>query len=113
MDQASAFSFDMSYCGTPPTLEVLWSRWNLDPALIAVLVATGLVGSVMLRRATPERRLGFGAAWLIATILFVSPLCALTVALFSARVGHHIVLRDVTANVIVDIARDIVPTIPS
>lgn len=28
-------------------------------------------------------------------------------------VGHHIVLRDVTANVIVDVVRDIVPTIPS
>ena len=28
-------------------------------------------------------------------------------------VGRHIVLRDVTANVIVDVARDIVPTIPS
>jgi hypothetical protein len=28
-------------------------------------------------------------------------------------VGHHIVLRDVTANVVVDIARNIVPTIPS
>ncbi len=28
-------------------------------------------------------------------------------------VGRHIVLRDVTANVVVDVARDIVPTIPS
>lgn len=28
-------------------------------------------------------------------------------------VGHHIVLRDVTGNVVVDVARNIVPTIPS
>jgi hypothetical protein len=28
-------------------------------------------------------------------------------------VGHHVVLRDVTANVVVDVARNIVPTIPS
>jgi hypothetical protein len=28
-------------------------------------------------------------------------------------VGHHILLRDVTANVIVDVARNIVPTLPS
>ena len=28
-------------------------------------------------------------------------------------VGHHIVLRDVTANVVVDVVRNIVPTIPS
>jgi hypothetical protein len=28
-------------------------------------------------------------------------------------VGHHILLRDVTANIVVDIARDIVPTITS
>jgi len=28
-------------------------------------------------------------------------------------VGRHIVLRDVTANVVVDVARDVVPAIPS
>ncbi|MEO5818875.1 MAG: hypothetical protein ABIT71_00095 [Vicinamibacteraceae bacterium] len=28
-------------------------------------------------------------------------------------VGYHIVLRDVTANIVVDVARNIVPTIPS
>ncbi|MEO8678086.1 MAG: hypothetical protein ABI665_03515 [Vicinamibacterales bacterium] len=28
-------------------------------------------------------------------------------------VGHHLLLRDVTANLIVDIIRDVVPTIPS
>jgi hypothetical protein len=28
-------------------------------------------------------------------------------------VGRHLVLRDVTANIVVDVARDIVPTIPS
>jgi len=28
-------------------------------------------------------------------------------------VGHHVLLRDVTANVIVDVARNIVPTLPS
>lgn len=97
MDAASAFSFDMSYCGTPPTLADLWDRWNFDPVLIVGLIAVGLAGAYALRIASRERQLGFAAGWMIAAILFVSPLCALTVALFSARVGHHIVLTMVVA----------------
>ena len=97
MDPASAFSFDMSYCGTPPTLADLAGRWNFDPVLIAGLIVVGIAGAYALRTTSRERQLGFAAAWTLAAILFVSPLCALTVALFSARVGHHIVLTMIVA----------------
>lgn len=92
MDQASAFSFDMSYCGSPPTLADLFGRWNTDPLLLAGLAAVALLAGYLLRAAPRQRQLGFAAAWCLAAVLFVSPLCALSVALFSARVGHHIVL---------------------
>ncbi len=92
MDQASAFSFDMSYCGPPPLPSDLWTRWNFEPFLLIALVLTALAGAGLLRRAEAGRKAGFGAAWLLAAVLFISPLCALSVALFSARVGHHVLL---------------------
>ncbi len=92
MDQASAFSFDMSYCGPPALPEELWTRWNFEPGLLTGLVAAALIGVFLLRSATGGRRVAFACAWLSAAILFVSPLCALTVSLFSARVGHHVLL---------------------
>jgi len=97
MDPASAFSFDMSYCGSPPTLETLWGRWNFEPALLSVLTLTALAGFVLLRQAGRHRQLAFAGAWGLAVILFVSPICALSVALFSVRVGHHVVLTMVLA----------------
>ncbi|WP_415810431.1 cytochrome c oxidase assembly protein [Litorimonas haliclonae] len=58
-------------------------RWNLDPVVLAALV--------VLLFAVRKSRLGQGAA-LVLFIAFVSPLCALSSALFSARVVHHILL---------------------
>lgn len=92
MDQASAFSFDMSYCGPPALPDDLWARWNVEPGLLTGLVAAALIGVFLLRSATRGRQMAFAGAWLFAAILFVSPLCALTVSLFSARVGHHVLL---------------------
>ena len=97
MEQVPAFSFDMSYCGTPPTPAELWSRWNFDPALLGGLLLVAVAGLYLLRSAGVQRQVAFGGAWGLAAILFVSPLCALTVALFSARVGHHILLTMVVA----------------
>lgn len=97
MDPVSAFAFDMSYCGGPPLPENLLGRWNFEPVLIVCLGLIALGGVLLLRSAGRVRQLSFAAAWLLAVILFVSPLCALTVALFSARVGHHIVLTMVVA----------------
>jgi putative membrane protein len=87
------------YCGTPPAPDALWTRWNLDPILIAALLmvlAVYLLGA--LRPAGPGktianwRRAAFLAGWAIATTALISPLCALSVALFSARVAQHMAL---------------------
>jgi len=92
MDPASAFSFDMSYCGLPPTPETLLGRWNFEPILLIVLALSALAGFVLLHQAGRRRQLACASAWGLAVVLFVSPICALSVALFSVRVGHHIVL---------------------
>ncbi|SMQ85376.1 putative membrane protein [Devosia lucknowensis] len=97
MDEASAFSFDMSYCGSPPTLDTLLGRWNLDPLLLLAFAVLAIAVALGLRRATRRQQAGFAGAWLISAVLFISPICALTVALFSARVGHHVVLTMIVA----------------
>lgn len=76
------------YCGVAPTPgELLW-RWNLDPLLLAALAsATALV--VLGPR--PGRGMGLGALAVLA-VIFVSPLCALSSALFLARTIHHLLL---------------------
>lgn len=97
MNPASTFSFDMSYCGPPPLPDELWQRWNFDPILLTVLALLAVVGATWMRHAEGPRRWAFGGAWVLSAVLFVSPLCALTVALFSARVGHHVLLAMVMA----------------
>lgn len=84
-----------SYCGPPPLPDDLWGRWNLDPWLIGVLlVATAYY---FVRTSTPADRLRFACGMGVLCVIFVSPLCALTVALFSARVVHHVLLVAVAA----------------
>ena len=75
-----------SYCGPPADPAALWSRWNLDPVLLAALLA----GAFVLRRARHPRP-GL-AAILVLALVFVSPLCALSVSLFSARALHHLLV---------------------
>jgi putative membrane protein len=48
-------------------------------------------------RSAPVQRAPLLAAWLVLFFAFVSPLCALTSALFSARVLHHVLLAAVAA----------------
>lgn len=79
------FSSDLSgtYCGPPPQPADLWMNWNLDPPL---LLGLALLALVLRRSAT-------GLAGVAAlAVAFVSPLCALSAALFSARVVHHVIL---------------------
>ena len=84
----------MSYCGSPP-LPVEWfARWNLDPALLAGLAVCIVLS---LRSRSPGLALGGVGALALA---FVSPLCALSVALFSARAVHHLLLIAVAAPLI-------------
>jgi putative membrane protein len=60
----------------------------LDPLPIAILVALAIVVG---RGRSSDARAGFGAIGLML-LIFVSPLCAMSSALFSVRVLHHILL---------------------
>lgn len=86
----------MSYCGPPPLPDDLWARWNLDPMLLAVLVMA--TASFWIAGPNgPRRRASFAAGMAVLGVIFISPLCALTVALFSARVVHHVLLVAIAA----------------
>jgi putative membrane protein len=96
-----------SYCGAPPAPAELWSRWNLDPVLIAALAAGAALYAIC---AANLRRQGRGLAageqaafylgWAVAAAALISPLCALSVALFAARVGQHMVLTLLAAPLV-------------
>lgn len=91
------------YCGSPPIPGLLAERWNLDPVLIAVLVASALAYAIGAARAglgRSERAL-FLAGWAIVGFALVSPLCSLSVALFSVRVGQHMLITLVGAPLVV------------
>jgi len=100
------------YCGPAPVPLDLWIRWNWDPWLIGILVGVAAVGmwAVAARPAAVSReQITAGAgAWTLLAVLFVSPLCALTTALFSARVVHHVLLFAVAAPLVALAFRDVV-----
>jgi len=81
----------MSYCGPPPLPADLMGRWNLEPLLIAILALATLAVSLLPQHQPRQRASALAGIGLLA-IIFISPLCALTVALFSARVVHHVLL---------------------
>jgi putative membrane protein len=76
------------YCGPAPVPEELWSRWNFDPTLLMALLLLALAV-----RRYPAALAGVA----VLAVTFVSPLCALSAALFSARVVHHVLLVAVAA----------------
>lgn len=80
------------YCGPPPVPNSLWSSWNLDPFLLTALAFALLIGL----RFGESTRL-FVAGWTVLVVAFVSPLCALTTALFSGRALHHIAIVSIAA----------------
>ena len=75
------------YCGAAPTPAELPWRWNGDPLLILLLIGLALLGW---RSRTSSARTLVGL--LCAAVLFLSPFCALTSALFSVRTVHHMLL---------------------
>lgn len=90
----------LPYCGAAPVPAEWLGRWNLDPIL---LLALALAIILFLRQpgiGARERR-GIAAAAGFALLLFVSPFCALTSALFSARAVHHLLLTAVLPPLVV------------
>jgi putative membrane protein len=78
----------IAYCGPAVVPADLWMRWNFDPLMIAAFATLAL--AVRLGRSAAPRA-GWGAVTLLF-VIFVSPLCALSSALFSVRVFHHVLL---------------------
>ncbi len=83
------------YCGTAPLPGTLLTRFNLDPILIGVLL---LLAIAHLWRVRGQRVTWFAAAgWATVALALLSPLCALSVSLFAARISQHMLLLLVAA----------------
>ncbi len=80
----------LPYCGLPPVPGELLTRFNLDPVLILALLTLGI--GHFARVDTPRARLAAACGWTLTAAALISPLCALSVALFSARVAQHMIL---------------------
>jgi putative membrane protein len=83
----------IAYCGPAAVPDDLWTHWNVDPLLIAILAALALAVG---RSRSSDTRPGWAAIALML-VIFISPLCALSSALFSVRVLHHVLLIAVVA----------------
>ena len=77
------------YCGEAPGPGAWLDRWNLDPALLAILL---LLALAIWWRPSARRHAPLRWAWAGALVLYVSPLCALSSAFFTVRVVHHLVV---------------------
>jgi putative membrane protein len=84
-------AYDLVYCGAPAIPGTLTGRFNLDPVLIAALTAIA-VWHVVANRRGGRPATSAVAGWVIATAALISPLCALSVSLFAARVAQHMIL---------------------
>lgn len=88
---------ELPYCGAPPLPGELLMRFNSDPVLLTALIVAASLQLWCARRLPPRQLLCALAGWMIAAAAFLSPLCALSVALFAARVAQHMILVLVAA----------------
>jgi putative membrane protein len=98
------FANAIPYCGSPPIPGDV--AWNVDPILWSLLALGALAYFIACRRApgaAPARheQICFALGWIVLTLALVSPICNLSVALFSARVGQHMILSLVAAPLLV------------
>lgn len=85
---------EQTYCAPAPPPDMLLRAWNLD--YIAAGLCAVLLFCYVHQHIRGDMRCMIAALSLII-FAFVSPLCALTTALFSARVAHHALLIAVIA----------------
>jgi len=79
------------YCGPAPDPADVLGRWNGDPVLLAALGLFIAAGGFLTMRRRPGSPFLLGAAGVLV-LVFISPLCALSSALFTARTLHHLLL---------------------
>lgn len=91
----------ISYCGAPAVPGNV--SWNADPVLaIALLGFAALYWLGARKRAASRGELAcFCAGWALTSLALISPLCNLSVALFSARIAQHVVLTTLAAPLLV------------
>jgi putative membrane protein len=92
------------YCGSPPVPGSV--TWNIDPILWSLLALGALAYCVACRRLhgdAPARheQICFALGWIILALALIGPICNLSVALFSARVGQHMILSLIAAPLLV------------
>src|SRR3954469_370171 len=87
------------YCGSPPVPGS--AAWNLDPILILALIIIPFLYFYRERGSDAARKAAFGAGWAALALALVSPLCNLSVALFSARVTQHMIITLIAAPLLV------------
>lgn len=97
------FASNIPYCGLPPLPASIWSRWNLDQSLMLAIVLLILWHARTMQRDSKARVRWrfFVAGWSSLALALLSPLCALGVALFSARVAQHMWITMVAAPLLV------------
>ena len=89
------------YCGAAPLPAEWLLRWNLDPLLLAILGGAAVWTWVSRGQRGRRENLALGGALALIFLLYVSPICALSSALFSVRVVHHVGLTALVAPLLV------------
>jgi putative membrane protein len=88
--------------GEPPAPHDLWGAWNWDPILVLSLVLCGWVYAAGLQKLGQRprhshsiiswRSISFAAGWITLFVALISPLDAVSTALFSAHMLQHMLL---------------------
>lgn len=92
-----------SYCGPQVSPGDLWLRWNFDPPLVAALMWVAAASLIVQHRETATldaRSAAAGGGMTVLAVAFLSPLCALSATLYTARVIHHLLLVAVAAPLV-------------
>jgi len=87
------------YCGSAPIPAEWLTRWNFDPVLLAAMALGAYIWRTRWRSDASQDRPALAALG-IAVFLFISPFCALSSALFTARVVHDVILAAFLAPLI-------------
>jgi putative membrane protein len=103
----AAFAHD----GPPPEPHNLWTAWSAEPLILAALLLSFALFMAGVWRVWKQAGAGrgvtagqvaaFGAAWVSLWFALVSPLDALSTALFSAHMAQHLLLILVAAPLFV------------